>query len=141
MNYLLYTCVISELASQSPNSNVVSWIDGLGDDNVFISVITIGEIKRGIQRLPIAGRRRKLEDWLENLLVRFNDTIVAVDTDVVLSWGEMIAVLDKKGRPMTALDSLIAASARYHHLVLATRNTIDFKHSGIQLFNPWQLKG
>lgn len=141
MNYLLDTCVISELASQSPNSNVVSWIDGLGDDNVFISVITIGEIKRGIQRLPMAGRRRKLEDWLENLLVRFDDTIVAVDTNVVLSWGEMIAVLDKKGRPMPALDSLIAASARYHHLVLATRNTIDFKHSGIQLFNPWQLKG
>ncbi len=89
----------------------------------------------------MAGRRRKLEDWLENLLVRFDDTIVAVDTNVVLSWGEMIAVLDKKGRPMPALDSLIAASARYHHLVLATRNTIDFKHSGIQLFNPWQLKG
>lgn len=141
MRYLLDTCVISELASQSPDGNVVSWIDELSDENVFISVITIGELKRGIDRLAVSSRRRKLEKWLESLLVRFEDTIVAVDTNVTLSWGEMIAQLDKVGRPMPALDSLIAASARYHQLVLATRNTFDFKHAGIQLFNPWQTKG
>ncbi len=141
MNYLLDTCVISELASPSPNGNVVSWIDDLSDENVFISVITIGEIKRGIDRLSMSARKRKLEKWLESLLLRFDDTIVSVDTSVVLSWGEMIASLDKVGRPMPALDSLIAATAKFHHLVLATRNTLDFKHAGIQLFNPWQSKG
>lgn len=141
MKYLLDTCVISELASQSPDSNVVSWIDELSDENVFISVITIGELKRGIDRLAASSRKRKLEKWLESLLVRFEDRIVAVDTNVALCWGEMISQLDKVGRPMPALDSLIAASARFHHHVLVTRNTFDFKHAGIQLFNPWQRKG
>jgi toxin FitB len=138
MNYLLDTCVLSELASQRPDPAVVSWIDSLGDESVYISVITIGEIKKGIELLPQSRKRRTLEDWLlKGVLVRFQENIVKLDTGVILAWGVLTGELDRSGTPMPALDSLIAASAKFHGLTLATRNTGDFCNAGIVLFSPW----
>jgi tRNA(fMet)-specific endonuclease VapC len=139
MSFLLDTCIISELASRQPHSKVVAWIDSLADDQVFISVVTIGEIKRGVDRLARSRKKRVLEDWLNHgILVRFQENILMLDTEVMLAWGSLTAELDKSGTPMPALDSLIAASARFHRLTLATRNTRDFSSAPISLFNPWQ---
>lgn len=137
MNFLLDTCVISELASGNPNKAVVNWIDELDDGSVFISVITIGEIKRGIERLPDSRRRKKPEEWLDQILVRFERNILSLDVDIILCWGRLTSELDKAGAPIPALDSLIAATAAFHELTLATRNTVDFKRTGIALLDPW----
>lgn len=138
MNFLLDTCVISELTSKQANPKVVAWIDSLRDENVFISVITIGEIQRGIELLTQSRKRTQLEEWLNNgILVRFQRNIIPIDTRVIMAWGAMVAHLDKTGAPMPALDSLIAASASYHNLILATRNLVDFKNAQVQVFSPW----
>jgi toxin FitB len=140
MTYLLDTCVISELASTKPNQSVVAWIDDLNDEDIYLSVITLGEIRRGIDRLPISSKRKTLEKWLQSILVRFQSNIISVDTSIILHWGSLVAELDKNGTPMPAIDSLIAASASFHRLTLVTRNVADFKNSKIPLFNPWKSK-
>lgn len=138
MRYLLDTCVISELVSTTPNPKVVQWIDSIDEEKLFLSVITIGEIKKGIEKLPSSKRKNALKKWLkDDLLVRFNGRLLPIDTKVVLVWGRLIASLEKQGCPMPAIDSLIAATALASELNLVTRNDSDFSHSGVALVNPW----
>jgi tRNA(fMet)-specific endonuclease VapC len=138
MRYLLDTCVISELVSPKPDPKVIQWIDSVDEDRLFLSVITIGEIKKGVEKFPNSERKRALREWLEDeLLVRFSGRLLPIDTKVVLVWGELIASLEKQGCPMPAIDSLIAASALEGGLDLVTRNDGDFDHAGVALFNPW----
>ena len=139
MNYLLDTCVSSEPASKEPNAGLVDWIDNLDDEQVFIGVITIGESKRGVDRLPNSTGKDTLEKWFNKLLVRFENKIVSLDTRVILTWAELTAQLDRQGTPLPALDSMIAASVKFHQLILATRNVTDFQNAWIKLCNPWQL--
>jgi toxin FitB len=97
MKYLLDTNVISELIARRPNQAVLDWLDALDPNTVYLSVITIGEIKRGIEKLPDSNRQRELREWLEDqLLVRFAGHILAVDTAVMLTWGELTAELDRR---------------------------------------------
>lgn len=138
MKYLLDTNVVSELVARQPNQAVLDWLDALDPNTVYLSVITIGEIKRGIEKLPDSIRQRELREWLEDqLLVRFAGHILAVDTAVMLTWGELTAELDRRGRPLPALDSLIAALARRYRCTLVTRNEKDFQDAGVPLLNPW----
>jgi toxin FitB len=138
MRYLLDTCVISELSAKQPNSKVIAWIDQLAEERLWLSVITLGEIKRGIERLPDSQKKRDLDRWLaEDLLPRFKDRIFAIDSDVMLAWGEMTARLEKTGRTLPAIDSLVAAIALHHQIHLATRNEKDFLDTGVQICNPW----
>lgn len=138
MRYLLDTCVISELVSRQPNSRVISWIDQIEDERVFLSVITLGEIQKGVAKLPDSQRKTILEQWLhEELLSRFQDRILAIDLAVMLRWGKLCAQLDQAGRPMPAVDSLIAALALENEMYLVTRNETDFQASGVALLNPW----
>jgi tRNA(fMet)-specific endonuclease VapC len=138
MRYLLDTCVISELTTQNPDSRVIAWIDQVAEERLWLSVITIGEIKRGIERLPDSRKKRDLDRWLaEELLARFKDRIFSIDSGVMLTWGEMTARLEKTGRNLPAIDSLVAAIALHHQVHLATRNEKDFLGTGVQLFNPW----
>ena len=105
-------------------------------------MITIGESKRGIEKLPDSRRKRELDRWLvEDLLVRFQDHLVAIDVEVMLTWGDLVAHLEAMGKPMPAVDSLIAASAAQRGYALVTRNVADFAHSGISVFNPWNFQG
>ena len=138
MNYLLDTWVISELVARQPEPKVVNWIDAIEDERIYLSVITIGEIKRGIEKLPESSRRQALADWLgSDLLLRFRGRILAVDTAVMLRWGELVAKMEGAGRPLPAMDSLIAALALSHNLHLVTRNEKDFQGTGMVVVNPW----
>jgi predicted nucleic acid-binding protein len=139
MRFLLDTCLISELVAGRPDPGVVQWIDDIGEEKIYLSAITIGEIKKGIEKLTDSRRKEELREWLEDhLLVRFRDRVLPIDTDVMLVWGELTANLEKQGKKMPAIDSLIAAIAVHEKLSLVTRNEDDFKHIGVPVTNPWQ---
>jgi predicted nucleic acid-binding protein len=138
MSYLLDTCAISELVSLAPNPKVLRWVDSIDEERLFLSVITIGEIKKGVEKLSDSTRKSALSEWLEDeLLARFSGRLLPIDVEAVLVWGQLIAGLEKRGRPMPAIDSLIAATALKGGLTLVTRNDSDFAHCGVALFNPW----
>lgn len=139
MNYLLDTNVISELVAARPNPRVVAWVDGLEPQGVYLSVITIGELCKGIEKLPDSKRKETLHDWLNNdLLIRFSGRILALDVDVMLTWGTLTARRKREGKPLAAIDSLIAALALHYQCCLATRNEDHFKEIGITIVNPWR---
>ena len=139
MKYLLDTCVISELVVKHPNPKVIVFIDSLDSDDVFLSVIMIGEIAKGVEKLPKSKRKLELHSWLkENLLVRFDGRIIPLDTEVLMEWGILIARLESTGITLPAIDSLIAATTLTHKLTLVTRNVDDFSGTGIEIVNPWE---
>ena len=138
MKYLLDTCVISELVARNPLGKVIEWLDGLDPEHVYLSAVTIGEIRKGIQKLPDSQRKATLQEWLDNdLLDRFQGRILPIDTEVMLTWGRLVGDLELQGKKMAAMDSLIAAIALHGRLTLATRNEEDFKYTEIPLVNPW----
>lgn len=138
MKYLLDTCVISELVAKRPHQQVIDWIDQLDPDSVYLSVITIGEIRKGIEKLPTSRRKATLETWLsDELLIRFQDRILAIDTAVTLVWGQLIGSLELEGKNIAAIDSLIAAIALHNRCTLVTRNENDFKYADVTIVNPW----
>ena len=138
MNYILDTNIISELVAAQPNPQVIRWIEKIDPDKVFLSVVAIGELKKGIEKLPDSRRKELLDVWLqEDLLVRFQNHILPVDIDTMLLWGSMNARLEAAGRPITAVDALLAATAEQYEYTLVTRNTNHFENTGILLQNPW----
>lgn len=139
MKFLLDTNVISELIAKRPNPAVVQWIDELDPLHTYLSVITIGEIRKGITRLAGSERKRAFEEWLtEELLLRFSDRILPLGIAEMLTWGHLAGELAANGINMPAMDSLIAATALHHHCVLVTRNEADFQHTGVKILNPWR---
>jgi predicted nucleic acid-binding protein len=139
MNYLLDTNVISELISKRSNKKVVEWLDRLDSNTIYLSVITIGEIRKGIEKLPPSKRKERIKEWLEgDLLLRFQGRILEITTEVMLIWGELTGCLEKEGRPITAIDSLIAAIALQGNYRLVTRNEHDFQYTGVTIINPWK---
>jgi tRNA(fMet)-specific endonuclease VapC len=139
MNYLLDTCVVSDIISRHPSRQVKDWFDSVPETRLYISVITVGEIRKGIEQLPDSQRRSELEAWLhDRILPRFWQRLVPLDTTVILKWGVMVGRLERQGRPMPAMDSLIAASALHNGLTLATRNESDFAQTGVEVVNPWR---
>ena len=139
MIFLLDTCVISELVAKQPNLHVVQWVDSIDEDKLFLSAITIGEIKGSVEKLADSNRKSALTEWLEgDLLIRFTDRILPIDIPVMLVWGQLTANLEKQGRRMPAIDSLIAATCLQGRLDLVTRNERDFEHSGVAVVNPWE---
>ena len=139
MKYLLDTNIISELIKPTPNSNVVSFLDSLNEDDVFISVITIGEIQFGIQKLPSSKKKEQLLSWLyADLLARFHNKVVDIDVETMLLWGEVSQQLKAKGTPMPIMDLLIAATCLKGNYMLITRNEKDFTHLDIEITNPFR---
>ena len=139
MRYLLDTNVVSELIARQPDERVVRWVDGLDPGGTYLSVITIGEISKGIQKLPDSRRKNTIREWLsEDLLLRFEGRILTIDVAVMLAWGELAAQTEGKGKTVPAMDSLISALALHHNLILATRNEDDFRYTGVRIVNPWE---
>ncbi len=138
MNFILDTNVISELVAARPNLNVIEWIQATDSDQIFLSVISIGEIKKGIEKLPYSDRKVILDHWLqEDLLAQFTDQLLSIDVQTMLIWGKLVSQLEKLGRPISAIDALLAATAQQWGFTLVTRNTVHFQDTGIELFNPW----
>jgi tRNA(fMet)-specific endonuclease VapC len=139
VNFLLDTCVISEVVSKRPNLSVLHWIDSVDPDRIYLSVVTIGEIQKGIEKLRDLGKKEALATWLkDDLLVRFRDRLAVLDLGTFLQWGNLIGRLETQGTPMPAMDSLIAATALHGPFMLVTRNEDDFLRAGVQILNPWK---
>lgn len=141
MNYLLDTCVISELVKATPNGNVISWINNTPNERLFLSVITIGEIRKGLTKLPDSKNKFRLTNWLNTLLENYEARIYSVDLAVAESWGSIQGKAENKGTPVASVDSLIAAVAQTHNLIVVTRNEKDFAATNITIINPWENKG
>jgi predicted nucleic acid-binding protein len=137
MKYLLDTCVISELTKPQPNSHVLAWLQVTRSEDLFLSVINIGEIKKGIYKLPASSKKQALLLWLTSLLEGYQNRIFPVDLDIMENWSSIVASAEKIGQPVASMDSLIAATAYTHHLTLVTRNERDFTACNITIMNPW----
>ncbi|PSB01482.1 type II toxin-antitoxin system VapC family toxin [Merismopedia glauca] len=138
MKYILDTNVISEAISKQPNQKVINWLKSIDSSQLYLSILTIGEIKKGIEKLPNSKRKEEVKDWFENeLFIQFDGLILGLDLPVILIWGELVAKLEKKGRKLPLLDSLIAATPKYYNYTLVTRNEKDFEEVEIMLFNPF----
>lgn len=138
MNYLVDTNVLSELRRKAPDQGVLQWFTDRPVSTLYLSVLTLGEIHKGIATISDVGRQQKLVDWLETeLKAVFIGRILAVDAAVADRWGRLVA---EAGRPLPAIDSLLAATALEHNLILITRNTKDFTNLGVSLVNPWNTE-
>lgn len=138
MNYLLDTCLISELAKSKPDEKVVDWVLSEDETNFYISVLTFGELHKGVERLPESKKKKELQGWIEDELKnRFQNRIIGIDMRVSILWGTIQCLAEKKGKPMPAIDSLIAATGIVHELTVVTRNVTDMEQSGVKLLNPW----
>lgn len=138
MNYLLDTNVLSEVRRPVPDAKVLAWLDQVDEDRVYLCVISIAEIARGVALLEDGRRKQELAIWLENdLPARFESRVLEVEVRAALIWGRLMADAKREGRGLSVMDGWIAALAQRHNLTLATRNTKDFRHTGTALFDPW----
>ncbi len=136
--FLLDTNILSELIKPKPEVKVTTWIDAIEEEQLLLSVLTLGEIRKGIMLLPRSARRTNLETWLRSELpLRFSHRILDIDQEVADRWGVVSGSAMATGKPVAVVDGLLAATALHHNLTLATRNTKDFAATGVSLFNPW----
>jgi predicted nucleic acid-binding protein len=135
LSYLLDTNVLSELRRKSPDAAVVEWFAHRPPSTLYLSVLTLGELRKGIEGVADSRRRLALNDWLESdLPAFFVGRILAVDPQVAERWGRLVATA---GRPLPAIDSLLGATAARHGLSMVTRNGKDFSDMGLDVINPW----
>lgn len=138
MNYLLDTCVLSELRRKSPDAGVLVWLDRISESSLNIPVMVLGEIQQGVSRLDDTDRQNMLQAWLDrDLANRFRGRILDVDMETALEWGVLMGEGRKRGLTRPVVDCLIAATAIRHNLTLVTRNVRDFKVFPLRLVNPW----
>ncbi len=136
--FLLDTNVISELVKTTPADRVIQWVAGQLPSDLYLSCITIGELTRGVTRLPDGQRHTRLSRWIEeDLQQQFDGRILTFDQQAAVIWGKILGEGDRQGRSRAAIDAQIAATAIQHRLTLVTRNTTDFHGMGVQLVNPW----
>jgi toxin FitB len=135
---LLETCILSEIQRPQGNPRVRTQVETLNPDHLFLSVITVGELTKGIAMLPVGRRRQELTNWLVGLEHRFEEKILPVNSDVARRWGELTAHAQTEGTLIPASEGLIAATASWFGLHVMTRNTRHFAASGVTIIDPWQ---
>jgi predicted nucleic acid-binding protein len=141
VTFLLDTNLVSEWTKPRPDPGVIEWLAMADEDRLFISVVTLAELRHGIERLPSGARRKRLDAWLnDELPARFEGRTLPIDTETAHAWGRLMARAQTTGRTLAAMDGFIAATATRHELTLVTRNVADFEALGIRLENPW-LRG
>ena len=137
MSFLLDICTISEPKQKQPNEKVLQWLDSQDESKLYLSVLTIGEIRKGITRLESSKKKAELENWLEKLRNRFSRRILPLSEKTFLVWGKMYGEFEKKGISRPAFDSLLEATALEHDLIFVTRNVKNFHGSQVTVLNPW----
>ena len=138
MKWLVDTVTISETTRPRPNAAVLRWFEGHEEWSWYVSVLTIGELHKGILRLAEGPRRTKLQQWLDvDLRKRCAGRILPVDVEIAETWGRLCAQAERLGRTLPAVDSLLAATALQHGLIVVTRNVEDFAAAGVTVENPW----
>jgi len=121
-----------------PNPSVILWLAEVDEDRVYLSVMTLAELRYGTERLASGARKSRLEGWLhEELLLRFEGRLLVIETAIADAWGRVMSRCSAVGKPIGVMDAFFAATAEVHALTLVTRNVSDFTASGISLFNPW----
>jgi predicted nucleic acid-binding protein len=136
--FLLDTNVVSELVRPRPDPRVPAWVHATDDDLLFLSVLTLGDIRKGIASLTDTGRKVRLETWISRILIpHFEDRILLVDQAVAERWGRITGMLALQGSPLAVVDGLLAATALHHNLTLVTRNTRHLALTGVPAFDPW----
>jgi predicted nucleic acid-binding protein len=139
LKYLLDTCVISELVTPHPDEKVLLWLQEREENDLFLSVLTIGEIHKGIAKLPDSKKKRSLIKWVEDdLKKRFAGRVLDITEDIAIKWGEILGESEKKGKKIPVIDGLISASAIAEDLTVVTRNIKDMENTGAKLINPWE---
>ncbi len=139
MSFLLDTNVLSEYVKPLPEERVVCWLNSADEDQLFVSVATLAELRFGVARMDHGSRRRNLEKWLQDeMLNRFDGRILSIDLQIADAWGEVMARCEDAGRRMGPMDCFLAATALVWDLTLVTRNTTDFASYGGAVFSPWE---
>lgn len=137
--YLLDTNCISELVRPTPEPRVMEWVEAADETMLYLSVLTLGEIRKGLAALPQGTRRTRLETWLEvDLQARFAGRILPVDSGVADRWGSIAAQAKRGGKVLPVIDGLLAATAIHYDLTVVSRNAGDFEQSLVPVLNPWQ---
>jgi toxin FitB len=140
VSFLLDTCVISEMVRPVPDAGVVQWIEKHDEFDLYLSVITLGEIQKGISRLSFGKKKPRLTVWLkEELEVRFFERIIPVTPEIGIACGSMLGLAENNGQPLSVIGALIAATASVHNLILVTRNISDFGGCSIDIIDPWSV--
>jgi len=137
MSFLLDTNVVSEWVKPHPNPGLIEWMESTDEDRIFLSVVSLAELRYGVERMAAGKRRSRLEEWLrDELPLRFEGRILSVDIDVADGWGKIVSRSESAGRPIGVMDAFLAATAEMHRLTLVTRNVSDFPLLKATL-NPW----
>jgi hypothetical protein len=138
LKFLFDTCVISELVRKHPHQKIIDWVDSLEEESIFLSVLTIGEIEKGIAKLVESQKKKRLKAWVEkDLIERFGSRILPFDLETALFLGKRQGELESRGVNLPLMDSLIAATAMIHRMTVATRNIQDMRRLGVDIFDPW----
>jgi toxin FitB len=138
LNYLLDTNVVSEWIKPRPDPGVIKWLAEADEDRVFLSVITLAEVRYGIERMTMGAQRNRLGVWLRDELTgRFEGRILPVDPAVAEAWGQLIAHAQTIGRTVGIMDGFVSAIAALHQMTVVTRNVTHFRDLGHPVFNPW----
>lgn len=139
MTYLLDTCVLSEYVKKKPNQLVIDWLDTQNEADLFISILSLGKLKKGMFKLETAqpGKFSRLNRWISTLETRFDARILSLDRAVMDWWAKRCGESEASGKNLPLMDSLIAATAATHSLTVVTRNVKDYSFAGVPLFNPW----
>lgn len=138
MKFLLDTSVVSELVKPAPNAGVLVWLGQSDEDALFLSVLTVGELEKGIAKLTDPRRRARLTSWVrKDLASRFESRLLPVSVEVAARWGSLSGQSERRGQPLPVIDSLIAATCLVYGLIVVTRNRVDFERCGVECFDPW----
>lgn len=139
MSFLLDTNVVSESMQRQPHAGVAEWLANVDEDRVHLSVVTLAEIRHGIERLPAGQRRKRSDDWLrQDLVLRFEGRLLPISPEIADAWGKIVAHRDAIGRPIGVMDAFIAATAETHALTLVTRDVAGFEAVVQKIMNPWE---
>lgn len=137
MRFLLDTCVVSALRNPGANASLADWISTVDESDLYLSVITLGELEKGVSRMPESKKKAALSDWVRRAVPeRFGDRVLPIDAAVAARWGELLAARERRGKALPILDAFIAATAIEADCTVVTRNTQDFADCGVRLLNP-----